>query len=92
VAAEGFKLAAKGTNFVPAQPSKQSFNDVFKTGKTVAAPTAAAVTNAFAAATQIVQTKPIPVAVNTATPPTPSYNPIRETVCQIRQKDLLARL
>lgn len=92
IAGKGFELAAKGTTFVTAPAKSQTYNDLFKTGGTTPAATAAIASTAFSAATQLVQTKPTPVPVQTPTPQPQPYVPTRETICQIRQRDMLARL
>jgi hypothetical protein len=94
IAGKGFQMAAKGATFVSPPANSQTYNDLFKTGGTTPAATAAITTTAFTAATQLVQSKPTPLPIQLPSPPPVPSSPIsvRETVCQVRQRDMLARL
>ena len=92
IAGKGFEMAAKGATFVSPPAKAQTYNDLFKTGGTTPAATAAITTTAFTAATQLVQSKPIPLPVQLPSPPPAPNVSIRETVCQVRQRDMLSRL
>lgn len=92
IAGKGFEMAAKGATFVSPPPKAQTYNDLFKTGGTTPAATAAITTTAFTAATQLVQSKPIPLPIQLPSPPPAPHVSLRETVCQVRQRDMLARL
>lgn len=94
IAGKAFEVAAKGTSFVSAPPNKQTYNDLFKTGATTPAASAAMTSTAFNAGTQLMQSKPTPLPIQLPPPQQVPSSPrsVRETVCQVRQRDMLSRL